>query len=75
MNKRYYLVPGSSAQEIERKTGLYSLDTPFGALIERPPELRELAETMQHFHSMFSEKECECRGVIHNPNCPFGGAS
>lgn len=38
MKRQYWLVTGTSANEVERLTGLRAIDTRLGTLVERPPE-------------------------------------
>lgn len=69
MTTTHYLVTGSSADEIERKTGLRAHDTPLGTLVEKPRPFR-LDVEMERVDPM----RCRCPGILHRPDCPMAFA-
>ena len=71
--KQYYLVSGTSAQELERLTGLRGRNTSHGVLVEKP-SLVGLGEAMATLRRAFPKPQptCTCRGVIHQRGCPAG---
>lgn len=79
--KDYYLVTGTCAAEVERKTGLPSMDTPLGTLVEKKDPVIEamqigfaLSQIQEAFNPRF--RGCpECHGaVLHRPDCKIGNA-
>jgi hypothetical protein len=72
--KKYLLVTDSCAAEVERKTGLRAVDTPLGALVEKPRPFNLQAELDRLDRAMFPNKpRCICRksAIIHFANCPL----
>jgi hypothetical protein len=69
---KYLLVTGTSAEEVERLTGLRGRDTPHGTLVEKPPPF-DLDAYMERLNRHLNPSRCTCgsRAMIHQPNCPM----
>lgn len=67
----YWLVSGTSAQEIERLTGLRGQNTDQGVLIERPKTFH-LDAALRSFDAALNPNRCTCGtfSVLHRPGCP-----
>ncbi len=69
----YYLITDSTADEVERLTGIRGLDMPSGVLVEKPRPFRldvELEKLDRHLRP----NPCTCGtwAIIHRPGCPAG---
>lgn len=69
----HYLVTGTSAEEIERLTGLAAHDTPLGTLVEKPKPFR-LDVELEKLDRILHPIRCRCVGVLHRPDCPMAFA-
>ena len=73
MTVTHYLVTGTSAEEIERKTGLHAHDTRLGTLVKKPKPFR-LEVEMERLNRILHPRRCKCAGAIHSPWCPLACA-
>jgi hypothetical protein len=68
----HYLVTGTSAAEVERKTGLRAHDTPLGTLVEKPQPFR-LEVEMERLERILHPHRCTCGAwaIVHQAGCPM----
>jgi hypothetical protein len=66
--KQYLLVTGTSAADLERRTGIQGRDTDFGVFAEEPKPVN-IERMMEKINDVLDPNRCKCRGVMHNSNC------
>lgn len=75
-DKRYLLVTGTSAEQLERLTGIRGNNTKFGVLAEEPRPLEDIDHMAARFNEMMHPTpRCTCgRGrlaIFHKTGCPL----
>jgi hypothetical protein len=65
---KYWLVSGATAHAVEQSTGLRSIDTPIGVLVEQPRPF-DLEAAMSRLDRALHPRSCYCT-VVHMPPCP-----
>lgn len=71
MDEKFWLVTGTSVDEVERTTGLRAYETHLGTLVERHQPL-DLAMAMDKIDRALHPNRCTCGewSVLHRANCP-----
>lgn len=69
---KYWLVGYTSANQVERMTGLHAIDTPMGTLVKAASPFR-LEVELEKLHRALHPRACNC-SVVHYPGCPFANA-
>lgn len=75
MTDKYLLVgwePGLTAEKVEAITGMTAHPTPLGVLVKEPPSYASIAQSMVEIDRALNPKRCQCRGILHSPDCPVG---
>lgn len=67
----FYLVNGTSAEEVARRTDLRAWDTPLGALVEKPRPFN-LAAELEKLDRILHPSRCTCGryALMHRSDCP-----
>lgn len=74
--KNYLLVTDATADTVKRLTGIDAIDTPLGALAEKPKPFNLDAELDKFDRAMHPNQRCICGNwaIMHRPSCPFAYA-
>jgi hypothetical protein len=72
MSKKYWLVTGTTAAQVEAATGLRAHKTRLGTLVEQP---RPLGNALAQINRALNPNQCTCgsHAVVHYKNCPMWG--
>lgn len=67
---KYFLVTDSTAEEVERRTGLRGRDTPMGVFVPAPPP--GIAAALERMERALHPNRCTCGAwaVVHRAECP-----